>query len=137
MKPAPPVRRRCLPIGVRVAWFAGGRLAPRNPTTRAPAARSRDGLSPLLASAISDARELRQVVEVPVAIAQGEAVLNDERGGPQVVGGNRSALRSELSEERGVLMGRGVVSKEDLHFRTQEEALQDPLVVAPLLAEGE
>ena len=51
----------------------------------------------------SDASNLRQVVEVPVACVQGEVVLQDECREPHVVRGHRCPLLAELPEDRRVV----------------------------------
>ena len=63
----------------------------------------------VLRRARSHARDLRQVIEVAVAVEEVQPMLDRERGRPQVVGRHRRSLQSELTEQAGVMMGRLVV----------------------------
>ena len=79
--------------------------------------------------ALSDADDLRQLIEVLVACVQDEIVLKNQRRQPDVVCGNRRSLFPQLQKESGIVMRRLVVSEEDVHGVFQEEASQRPLVL--------
>lgn len=60
---------------------------------------------------------------------QHEIVLQHEGRQPHVIGGNRSALPSELQVHGGVVVGRLIVRLQDMHAALQEETPEEPLVL--------
>jgi hypothetical protein len=67
--------------------------------------------------------QLRQVPKVAVRGTENEAVLQHQRGNPEVVGGNRCPLFPELHKELSVLFGRPLVGEENFHTWCVEEPL--------------
>ena len=53
------------------------------------------------------------MIEVLVPSMQNKIVLQDQRSQPDVVCRNGGSLLSELTEHRGVVMGRLVIGEED------------------------
>src|SRR5450759_723471 len=86
---------------------------------------------------MSDADELRKVIEVLVSSVQRQIVLQHQRRQPHVVGRNRRALFAELAEQRRVMMRRLVVGKEHAHAVLHEEVPEYPLVLGLPLAVSE
>jgi hypothetical protein len=46
----------------------------------------------------SNAKQLRDVIKVPVASVEWQVMLNDQGGDPNIIGRNGRALRAQLSE---------------------------------------
>jgi hypothetical protein len=59
--------------------------------------------------------ELRQVIEVLIARAQDEIVLEDQRRQPHVICRDRCALFPKLAKKRRVMMRRLIVSEQHVH----------------------
>lgn len=83
------------------------------------------------------ARNLGQVVEVPVSRAQDEVVLEGERRDPEVMHGNRLPPTAKVAKERGVVVGRLLVREECGHARLGQKRAEDALVLAPAASESE
>ena len=69
-----------------------------------------------------------QLVEVRVASAEGEIVLQHKCRDPNVVCGDGGPLTAELAINGSVVMGGLVVRKEDLDAVSDQELVEDPLV---------
>jgi len=80
-------------------------------------------------TAASHADELREAIEVLVSVVENQIVLQDDRCKPHVVRRNGRALLSQLAKHRSVVMGRLVISKDDLDAVFQEEASENLLVL--------
>ena len=61
----------------------------------------------------SEGRELRQLLEVTVAVEEHQSVLQDQRRDPHVVGGDRSALSPELPVDGRVVKCRVLVREQN------------------------
>src|SRR6266540_3420279 len=70
----------------------------------------------------SSSSDLGQVVEVAVAGAEPEIVLQGQGGDPEVVGRDRRALAAELTEDGRVLVGRLIVGEQDGDTGFRQEA---------------
>lgn len=75
-----------------------------------------------------------ETVEVLVSAEQDEVVLQDDRGNPQVIGGNRSSGLSQFGEEIGIDVYRRLVGKQNGHPIGSEESAEDVLVFPRLAA---
>ena len=75
--------------------------------------------------------------EVFVARMQHQRVLQDERRQPHVVRRNRSALLSQLPEDRRIVVRRLIVCEEDPYATLRQESAEDPFVLdlAPTMCE--
>ena len=69
------------------------------------------------------------MIEVLVACVKREVVLQNERGEPHIVGGDRCALFPELMKHGRVMVGGLIVGKQDKHPLLEEELTECSLVV--------
>ena len=69
------------------------------------------------------------MIEVLVACVKRQVVLQNKRGEPHIVCGDRRALFPELMKNGGVMMSGLIVSKQDKHPLLEEELTECSLVV--------
>lgn len=81
--------------------------------------------------------DLRKMIEMAIAGVQGEIVLENESGDPQVVRRDGRALSSELPEDRGVMVRRLRVGKQHLDARLHEKSVERPFVFRTAATQGE
>ncbi len=70
-----------------------------------------------------------QLVEVPVASAEREIVLQNQCCNPDVIGGDWGPLTAELAIDSSVVMGGLVVGKKDVDTISDQKLVEDPLVL--------
>jgi hypothetical protein len=75
------------------------------------------------------ARQLGDVVEMLVACQKRKLVLDDQRGDPEIVGGNRRSLTAQLGEQSRVMMGGLFVRQQQAHPGGIQEPGEQPLIL--------
>lgn len=83
-----------------------------------------------------NARQLRECVEMSVAGAENKRMLQDEGRDPHIVGRDGSALLTQLSVERAVMMSCLFVGVENANAGLHKKTAQDRFIARPLTADG-
>src|SRR5262245_26738467 len=75
-------------------------------------------------------RDLGQMVEMAIARAERQIVLQDERRDPEIVRGDGGTLSAKLRERRGVVVGGLLVCEQDLDVVLHQKAPEKSLVLS-------
>lgn len=78
---------------------------------------------------LRELRQLREVVEVPIAGEKVNSVLHDQGRNPQVVSRDRGSLAPELHEQSSVMVARVFIRDQHFHSRLDQKSRQVTLVV--------
>jgi hypothetical protein len=84
-----------------------------------------------------NSRELRDVVEIPVAGVKSKVVLHHECGDPHLIRRDRRPLFPQLAIQCTVMMRRLVVSEEHLHPLLEQKVPEHALILRLAIAVGE
>ena len=83
------------------------------------------------------ARELRECVEVAVAVVEHERMLKHEGRNPDVVGRDRCTLLTQLPVHVRIMMRCLLVGIKDINPRLEKKPAQNRLVARSLATDGE
>jgi hypothetical protein len=77
----------------------------------------------------SGAGYLREMIEVTVACAQGQLVLEDQRCDPEIMDENGLSLAAKVAKQGGVMTGGLLVREQRRHAGLREEPVQHAFVL--------